>query len=57
MTKTPPKTTRRFALYSIGPNLRDDGGTTNEEGYADEDEGDLIWAGHGSARKRKRPQY
>lgn len=41
-----------FALYSVGPNFRDDNGVTNDQGTADEDEGDLIWAGLGSSLSR-----
>lgn len=37
-----------YLLYSIGPNGVDDGGTTNENGVADEDDGDLVWKGRGS---------
>ena len=41
-----------FALYSIGPNMRDDGGETNDQGQADNESGDVIWAGAGSSLVR-----
>ncbi|WOO43641.1 hypothetical protein [Rubellicoccus peritrichatus] len=37
-----------YLLYGLGPNRVDDGGTTNEDGEADDEEGDLLWKGRGS---------
>ena len=42
----------RFTLYSVGPNFTDDRGVTNENSQANEDEGDIIWAGFGSSLSR-----
>jgi uncharacterized protein (DUF2132 family) len=41
-----------FALYSVGPNLEDDGGATLEHGFGDAETGDVIWAGAGSTLTR-----
>ncbi|MGJ8653188.1 MAG: hypothetical protein ACSHX8_07935 [Opitutaceae bacterium] len=41
-----------FELYSVGPNLKDDGGKTDDNGSATQRAGDIIWAGAGSTLTR-----